>query len=86
MEIMSAYASRIDAEAALASLTLEPGAVVCWDRGTSSREPARPCDWLALVLALCIEEHTDGMYAVMAFVLTPGRRVRRYNARFVRRP
>lgn len=70
------------------NVDVRPGTLVVWDKGTSSLDPVRPRDWPGLVIkveVVGIETNAAWWYEVRATIITPERRIRRYNARFVRR-
>jgi hypothetical protein len=84
MEIQNVFTSQAAAEAALNSMTAKPGTMVRWDLGTTSMNPARPRDWPALLVSITIVLYSRSVYTIIANVLTPEKRLRRYNARCLR--
>ncbi len=82
------YALKRDAEAGMHDVDVRPGTLVTWDKGTSSLDPVRPRDWPGLVIKIevvDIDTNAARWYEVRVTTITPERRIRRYNARFVRR-
>lgn len=87
MELRELYPSADEARRALSACPSRPalGEAVVWDVGTSSRQTTRPEHWPAMLLSMQASNVGDSS-VVIALVLTRQGRVKRVNARFVRKP
>ena len=88
MELYRRYVSKSAAELDMLSIDVRPGTLVAWDKGASSRDPARSRDWPGLVIKIevaAVETYDKRWHEIMVTVVTPERRIRRYNARCIKR-
>jgi hypothetical protein len=87
MELREYYDATDVAQQALVECPSRPvlGEVVVWDVGTSGRGTTRPEHWPAMLFSLQMKPFGSSVMW-LALVLTRQGRIKRVNARFIRRP